>query len=95
MYPPRLEGRGFFLDFQNFNLTASVFVNGQLLRVLQSAQHQPGSATSTSGRSNRPEVNELVVVFKDAYYGLSTKYSEDRSQGKWVHGEFWNLPSEI
>jgi len=84
-----LDGRGFYLDFQNFNLTASVFVNGQFCGF--------SKAHSTSwqcdiGRAVRPgQINELAVVFKDAYYGLSTKYAEGIAKERGPR-HFWNLP---
>ncbi len=55
--PASLGGRGFFLDFQNFNLTASVFVNGRFCGFSKAhstslaVRHHAGRQ---AGRNQRP-----------------------------------------
>ena len=86
--PASLGGRGFFLDFQNFNLAASVFVNGRFCGF--SKAHSTAWECDITPAVKPGEINDLVVVFKDAYYGLSTKYSDtERETGP---RRFWNLP---
>ena len=63
-----------FLDFQNFNLAASVFVNGRFCGF--SKAHSTAWECDITPAVKPGEINDLVVVFKDAYYGLSTKYSD-------------------
>jgi hypothetical protein len=89
--PASLRGRSFFLDFQNFSLTASVFLNGQFCGF--SKTHSTAWQCDITSALKPGQINELVVVFKDAYYGLSTKYSEtDRQIGP---RQFWNLPRNM
>ena len=90
--PASLGGRGFFLDFQNFNLTASVFVNGRFCGF--SKAHSTGWQCDVTPAVKPGEINDLIVVFKDAYYGLSTKYSNDAEREVGPR-RFWNLPRSM
>ncbi len=90
--PESLDGRGFFLDFQDFNLTASVFVNGRFCDF--SKAHSTSWQCDVSRAVQPGQKNELVVVFKDAYYGLSTKYAQGVEKERGPR-RFWNLPRSI
>ncbi len=90
--PESLAGRGFFLDLQNFNLTASVFVNGKYCGF--SKAHSTSWQCDISSALQPGATNELVVVLKDAYYGLSTKYADGDEQAMGPR-RFWNLPRSM
>ncbi|MGB2822869.1 MAG: hypothetical protein WBF17_17940, partial [Phycisphaerae bacterium] len=76
------KGRGFFLHFENFNMIATVFVNG--------VRCGWSKACSTEWKCDvtagiRPgAVNDLAVVLKDCYYAI-----KDTEQGT---RRYWNLP---
>ncbi|HYW79241.1 MAG TPA: hypothetical protein VE890_06660, partial [Thermoguttaceae bacterium] len=90
--PASLGGRGFFLDFQNFNLTASVFVNGRYCGFTKA--HSTAWQCDISAAVKPGQINDLVIVFKDAYYGMGTKYAEGAAKEMGPR-RFWNLPRSM
>jgi len=80
--PAGMKGRGFFLHFENFNMIATVFVNG--------VRCGWSKACSTEWKCDvtagiRPgTVNDLAIVFKDCYYAI-----KDAEKGT---RHYWNLP---
>lgn len=64
--PAELKGRGFFLDFQNFGMIATVFVNGK--QAGWSKAHTTGWQCDITPQLIPGQVNEFAIVFKSVHY---------------------------
>ncbi len=80
--PAEAKGRGFFLDFQNFSMVATVFVNGQ--RCGWSKACSTSWQCDITPAVKAGEINALAVVFKDCYYAIQDTKDDTR--------HFFNLP---
>ena len=80
--PAALKGRSFLLDFENFNMIATVFVNG--VRCGWSKACSTAWQCDVTAGVRCGSVNEIAVVFKDCYYAIRN--------GKRPTRHFWNLP---
>ncbi|HEY3319348.1 MAG TPA: glycoside hydrolase family 2 TIM barrel-domain containing protein [Planctomycetota bacterium] len=66
--PAEAKDRGVFLDFEYFNMVASVFVNGKLCGWTRACS--TGWQCDITPAIKAGEVNDLVVVIKDCYYAI-------------------------
>lgn len=67
--PAEFEGRGFVLEFQQFNMIASVFVNGRFVE--WSKLHDTVWQCDISEAVQAGAQNEIAVVLKDIYYAVN------------------------
>jgi len=87
--PHAMQGRSWQLEFEAFNLIASVFVNRQFCDWSR-AHDAPWLCDVTS--AIRPgATNEIVVVLKDFYYGVDATRSERVPPGLGLR-YFFNTP---
>ncbi|MFW5870813.1 MAG: glycoside hydrolase family 2 TIM barrel-domain containing protein, partial [Candidatus Sumerlaeota bacterium] len=69
--PAGLAEKGFFLEFNNFIMIAGVFVNGEFCG---GSRHFDTVWTCDVSDKVKPgQINEIAVVLKDIYYGMSPK----------------------
>ena len=68
--PAAYAGRGFMLDFESFSMIATVFVNGQ--RCGWSRNFYTGWQCDVSNAVKPGQVNDVVVVIKDRWYGIAS-----------------------
>jgi len=85
--PASLKGRSFYLDFENFNMIATVFANGVNCGWSKACSTQWKCDVTKALKPG--DVNELAVVFKDAYYAIC---APDRQYGT---RQYWNLPPDM
>ncbi len=69
--PAELNGRGLSLDFEQFNMIASVFVNGRFVK--WSKNHDAPWEVDISNAVKPGEVNEIAIVIKSHYYAINRK----------------------
>jgi beta-galactosidase len=67
--PAEMKGRGFSLDFEQFNMIASVFVNGRLAG--WSKNHDAPWEVDLTNLIEPGSVNEIAVVIKSHYYAVN------------------------
>lgn len=66
--PAEAKGRSFLLDIQDFNMVAGVFVNG--VKCDWSKAYDAQWLCDITAGVKPGEANDLVIVFKDAYYAF-------------------------
>lgn len=84
--PAEAAGRSVILEFQNFNMIAAVFVNGR--RCGWSKAHSTEWSCDVTAAVRPGAINELAVVFKDAYYAI------DEREHPLGCRRYWNLPHD-
>jgi len=67
--PAEAEGRGISLDFEQFNMIASVFVNGEF--VAWSKTHDAPWELDLTNHIQPGAINEIAVVIKSHYYAVN------------------------
>ncbi len=87
--PAAARGKGFFLDVQRSNLIASVFVNGKYAGWTKT--FHTGWQLDLSQAIEPGTVNDLVIVFKDAYYSLNPA-RDAQALARGGNRAYWNLP---
>ncbi|MFP4380015.1 MAG: glycosyl hydrolase 2 galactose-binding domain-containing protein [Candidatus Sumerlaeia bacterium] len=67
--PAEAAGRGISLDFEQFNMIASVFVNGRFVK--WSKNHDAPWELDITNHVKPGETNEIAVVIKSHYYAVN------------------------
>lgn len=85
--PANLKGRSFYLDFENFNMIATVFVNGVNCGWSKTFSTQWKCDITKAVKPGY--TNDFAVVLKDAYYAI---HAPDQQYGTRY---YWNLPPDM
>ncbi len=90
--PAEMKGRGFSLDFEQFNMIASVFVNGKLAG--WSKNHDAPWEVDLTNLIEPGAVNEIAVVVKSHYYAVNRNRAK-ATEGIGLRGIFGMPPNAL
>lgn len=88
--PDDYQGRGFMLEFEQFSMVASVFVNG--IHCGASKNMYARWACDVSKAIRPGQVNQIAVVIKDPYYAIDPSLSNKPLVEKYGLRAFYRVP---
>lgn len=88
--PADHAGRGFVLEFEQFSMIASVFVNGVHCGASKNMYARWACDVSEAVRPG--QVNEIAVVIKDPYYAIDPARSDNPLAEKYGLRYFYRVP---
>ena len=91
--PADMADRGWVLEFQQFNMIVSVFVNGQFCD--WSKAHDALWLCDVSDAIEPGRVNEVAIVLKDRYYALDPERSEKAQETGNGLVQFYGVPGRM